>query len=780
MLPILVRDQFTIKVNLDKADWAPSISLTTTDTNNRIYINGKSYKNSTLFNILIDDYIKVYTNKNKLTYIKINMGISKDVTINNINYFKPRNIWLDASFLKQFPNLETFIFGHYAYGTTNPLLIGKFTGDWAKYIGPKLKSLTIGCIDYGPGTDCIFNANNIPNNSIIEEIILAGYSGFFKANMNSLVDLANLPMTLTKLILGWGATNNNDINYTTGQIPNNILRFNREGTNDISGDLINLNDNLELLTVYGSNTLTGKFKPNWKDTLEYLDVNGNNTISELLPVLNVCTYIQLIGNNTISYLPEAPLLNVLVLRGNNTVSSFDFNKYPKITRFQVTCLSFNGSIDLSPLTGNNINFEVNFGNLTSVNFGDTSKYISLRFGNNTINELPSEFINVVNFTLGGNNTVSELPNLPNVKYLYLFGNNINISGNILLKTPKVTDFRIGGGVNFNTYSQMTFSNGMYAFLMDSGSLTTDMVDQLLIDLSKATWVSSNPGIRLKGNNQARSSVSDSAVALLKTKGVNVDVWDLDTKKIINYANTNNYVLPSANHLEAINNLIIGMKTCGIWNLLDRFWLFSGDGSTDFKRINIINPAKTRADFYGGLTINNFGIQGNGTNAYVDTNFNPALLESGQKYQLDNACHGGIVYNYPTSENSTSSYSPLTGTIGSEGQNSLYLRPGVVSKINQNSSNLDSTINISGTGLKLINRNNSSSVYFINKASKIDRNVNSTSIFNIKQFGLRGAVGYANIGVNCLMMGASIPFQVSQDFRTVFNTYLLAIGQAQIA
>lgn len=779
MLPILVRDQFKIKVNLDKADWAPSISLSTTDIINRIYINGKSYKNSTFFNILIDDYIKVYTNKNKLTYIKIDMSISGDVTIDNINYFKPRNIWLDASFLKQFPNLETFIFGHYAYGTTNPLLIGKFTGDWAQYIGPKLKSLTIGGIDYGPGTDCIFNANNIPSNSIIEEIILPNYSGYFKANMNALVNLNNLPATLKTLLLGNGATNNNDINYVSGNLNNQLIKI-RIGPNNITSNLNQLNDNLKFLTIGGNNTISGNFKESWLNTLTNFTLGGNNTISGIIPNLNLITNLEIRGNNTISELSNMPNLITISLHGNNKITNLDFNKYPNLNNIYLTSINLTGNIDFTPLVGNNIIFEVNLGLINSINFGGKeSKFTRFRLlSDNTISTLPSEFINLNNFVLGGNNTVSELPNMPKADYVVLTGKS-TISGKLLSKIPKATFIVFSDTSNINDYSSTTFPANMDRVELRNGSLTTDMVDQLLIDLSKTTWIN-DKYISIKGNNQARSSVSDSAVDLLKTKGVNVDVWDLDTKKIINYTNTNNYVLPSANHLNAINNLIIGMKTCGIWNLLDRFWLFSGDGSSDFKRINLIDVNKTRADFYGGLTISASGIQGNGTNAYVDTNFNPSLLESGQKYQLNDACHGGIVFNYPTSENSTSSYSPLTGTLGPAGQNTLYLKPGNVSKINQNNSNLSSNINISGTGLKLINRNNSSSVYFINKNSQININVRSVGIFNIEQFGLRGVLGYANIGVTCLMMGASIPFQVSQDFRTVFNTYLSAIGQAQIA
>ncbi|MGL6038684.1 MAG: hypothetical protein ACRC0E_07335 [Soonwooa sp.] len=251
-------------------------------------------------------------------------------------------------------------------------------------------------------------------------------------------------------------------------------------------------------------------------------------------------------------------------------------------------------------------------------------------------------------------------------------------------------------------------------------------------------------------------------------------YDDSTLAVINYANANGYTLPS--NLTALDNLIKGLKACGIWALLDRFWLFSGDGSTDFKRINIINPSKKKADFYGGLTISASGVEGNGTNAYINTNFNPALLESGQKYQLNNAGRGACIFLEATNTVLNRSIDGIySGFINNMGNYNLPAQ-----RINQGNDNSSVSINFTGIGLKLISRISDTNVQFLSKDIVTSSNSTSIDITNANQFILRNNTAYGNSGISCYFMGASIPSQVSQDFRTVFNTYLQAIGQNPIA
>jgi hypothetical protein len=76
---------------------------------------------------------------------------------------------------------------------------------------------------------------------------------------------------------------------------------------------------------------------------------------------------------------------------------------------------------------------------------------------------------------------------------------------------------------------------------------------------------------------------------------------------------------------AINNLVISLKSFGIWTKLKAIYPFVG-GTASTHKFNLKNPVDTNAAFRlvfsGGWTHSANGIQGNGTNAYADTFYVP--------------------------------------------------------------------------------------------------------------------------------------------------------------
>ena len=219
----------------------------------------------------------------------------------------------------------------------------------------------------------------------------------------------------------------------------------------------------------------------------------------------------------------------------------------------------------------------------------------------------------------------------------------------------------------------------------------------------------------------------------------------------------------------------------IWmDYCDVFFRFRGTGDANFKRINLANPDGALADFYGGYTLDISGIKGNGVNAYVDTNFNPSLLVSGQKYQLEDAEFGGVVSEYPLSENSNASYSPLLGTILALGRNTLYLRPVNASKINGAGNNLNTSVDMSGAGFKAISRISVSNIVLTNKNIENVRTQNVDIIDNSNQFALRGVVGFSNAKASSVFMGKALNSSIRQQIRTAENADMANLGLPQIA
>lgn len=244
-----------------------------------------------------------------------------------------------------------------------------------------------------------------------------------------------------------------------------------------------------------------------------------------------------------------------------------------------------------------------------------------------------------------------------------------------------------------------------------------------------------------------------------------------TKNLIDYAKTNSYVLPS--NIAALDTFC--KQSSNILDKLDLLYIFSGNGDINFKTLNLIDPTKYKATAFGGLTWSNTGVLGNGTNGYIDTNFNPSLLVSGQKYQLNDACRGGVV-----SEKVNPNNNNFDGCISSVTENTLYSTNNASQRINQGSTNLSIFPDMRGIGFKYLGRLSATNVKLVNIDVEYNTVVNSSSIFNSTQsiLGRQSVFGVDKIA--SYFMGASLTFEETQTLRTNFNTYLLNINQTPIA
>jgi hypothetical protein len=94
------------------------------------------------------------------------------------------------------------------------------------------------------------------------------------------------------------------------------------------------------------------------------------------------------------------------------------------------------------------------------------------------------------------------------------------------------------------------------------------------------------------------------------------VWDLDAIAFLTAAEITDPTIASA-----INTLVIDMKGYGVWSKMLAVYPFVGGTATSHKW-NLVNPVDSNAAFrlmfFGGVTHNSDGIQGNTTNAYADT------------------------------------------------------------------------------------------------------------------------------------------------------------------
>jgi hypothetical protein len=127
-----------------------------------------------------------------------------------------------------------------------------------------------------------------------------------------------------------------------------------------------------------------------------------------------------------------------------------------------------------------------------------------------------------------------------------------------------------------------------------------------------------------------------------------EVWsgmDADYKAILDYATTQGYTLPSASQQLLQEQLIVDLKTAGIWSKLDTFAVFATDGDSDFALIDWIRLSDYTAVNSPTFTTNE-GFTGNGTSSYLDLNYDPTI--DGVNFTIDDAAWGQYVFTLNSS------------------------------------------------------------------------------------------------------------------------------------
>lgn len=237
-----------------------------------------------------------------------------------------------------------------------------------------------------------------------------------------------------------------------------------------------------------------------------------------------------------------------------------------------------------------------------------------------------------------------------------------------------------------------------------------------------------------------------------------DEW----KAIENYANSNSLALPT--DTIAFDQLIKDLKSAGIWQKLDVFYVFAGDGSNGFKLINWIDTSRHYADAYGGLTWDLDGVKGNGSNGYIDTNFTPS--NDGINRQLGDASIMGVVIEIG---------GILWGAIG--GWRDDY-------RLNLDVKRLDGDFNNSATnnnvGFHAIVRTSASQGFHIYRDSLYTLTSSGNGLTTYVNTINRVNSSYGSAKLSCWASGASLTYSETQSFRTIYNNFLTALGLTPVA
>jgi hypothetical protein len=244
-------------------------------------------------------------------------------------------------------------------------------------------------------------------------------------------------------------------------------------------------------------------------------------------------------------------------------------------------------------------------------------------------------------------------------------------------------------------------------------------------------------------------------------------FDADYQGILTYATTQGYTLPSAGQQILQNQLVLDLKTGGIWTKLDTFAVFATDGNSDFALIDWKRLSQFTAVNSPTFTTN-VGFSGNSTSAYVNTNFNPST--SGVNYTLNNASR--IMYgDFPSDSGYPESAAGGLDNLTRSSNNNTRQR------INQGSSNvLAGPANWTGNNIfKSLNRTSLTNIEMFGNLTQTSTTATSTSISNNNQWLLAGNSAFstsANI-FKIYGMGASLVSE-NTDLYNALNTYITSL------
>jgi hypothetical protein len=249
--------------------------------------------------------------------------------------------------------------------------------------------------------------------------------------------------------------------------------------------------------------------------------------------------------------------------------------------------------------------------------------------------------------------------------------------------------------------------------------------------------------------------------------------DSDYQAILNYATSQGYTLPSASGQTLQNDLVVSLKSAGIWNDLDIFYVFATDGDSDFSRINWKNPSSFEVVETGTVTFNTNQGWNATSGGYLATNFTPSTQSTA--YTVNDASR--IYYDYDNDSTVPAiAYDGnvvVTTNFNADCWNGTNVNTMKIASEN----NIGGTFDNTGTGLKMIQRTASATIdLYNNSPSGTTRFQSSTGLDIYPHTILRYGSGSGNYSSNiCSLfgMGASLS-GMETDLYTTINNYMNSI------
>lgn len=249
-----------------------------------------------------------------------------------------------------------------------------------------------------------------------------------------------------------------------------------------------------------------------------------------------------------------------------------------------------------------------------------------------------------------------------------------------------------------------------------------------------------------------------AIGANRSSGVK---YDVNYQEVLDRAVALGFTLPNDEEKLIQNQLMIDLKSSGAWAKADTIYVPATTSNSDFGRIDWKNTTRLATLFNAPTFIAGKGLQGNGSSAYIDTNFN--AFTHGVNYQQNNASR----YIFMDTASGTSA---LDGK-SVAGINNM-------SRVSTANQRINSSLGLTGgnfdfnatRGMKSIHRTSATNVELFNDTTQASRTATSATINDNNQLILRSGAAYGAHTFSFYMNGASMVAENTAIVNAV-NTYL---------
>ena len=249
-------------------------------------------------------------------------------------------------------------------------------------------------------------------------------------------------------------------------------------------------------------------------------------------------------------------------------------------------------------------------------------------------------------------------------------------------------------------------------------------------------------------------------------------YTAEYQAILAYANSSIFIIPNLAEQTLQNQLIIDLKTAGIWDKLDGFYMFANnitDSNGGFARINWKNPSANYATAAPNLPSISAksGFTGNGTNQGLSLNL---AANTGTNFLTSSASYGVFIGTISASGNNR--------IMGASGNTTVLnrIRKGTCAIVGKNSGTITITSGGSNSFYHL-NANTTEARMYINGSpgtsdGALTQTVDSQT-WHVLRYG-DDATGFGNSQIKVAFVGGSLATEAA-TFNTTIQNYITAVN-----